>query len=128
VIDRSEKETFSSEQVDPREVDSNPPVQIHFDNASPHRSSETTNFLEAHHVDILSAPPYSPDISPSDFFLFGYLKRELKGKVFQSERSLKDAIDSLLKEIPAEMLRITFDNWYRRCAKVEKDGEYYSET
>jgi transposase len=29
-------------------------------------------------------PPYSPDLAPSDFFLFPRMKRDLKGKHFQN--------------------------------------------
>jgi transposase len=73
-----------------------PPLLLHFDNASPHRSRATQAFLQENDLDILPAPAYSPDLAPSDFFLFGYLKGELKGKVFLNAESLKAEIDKLV--------------------------------
>jgi hypothetical protein len=37
-------------------------------------------------------PHYSPDLAPSDFFLFGYVKERLKGMVFLSYEELLDGI------------------------------------
>jgi hypothetical protein len=33
-------------------------------------------------------PPYSPDLAPSDFFLFGYVKRKLTGYHAESPSEL----------------------------------------
>ena len=35
--------------------------------------------------------PYSPDLEPSDFFLFPKMKEHLAGKRFTSDEDLKDA-------------------------------------
>jgi histone-lysine N-methyltransferase SETMAR len=34
----------------------------------------------------LEHPPYSPDLAPGDFWAFPTMKRELKGKKFQSDQ------------------------------------------
>jgi len=36
------------------------------------------------HFELLSHPPYSPDIAPSDYYLFADLERMLQGKRFGS--------------------------------------------
>ncbi|EAX84492.1 mar1 putative transposase, putative [Trichomonas vaginalis G3] len=36
------------------------------------------NYLVENNVKVVPNPIYSPDIAPSDFYLFGTLKRELK--------------------------------------------------
>jgi hypothetical protein len=41
-------------------------------------------------------PPYSPDLAPSNFFLFGYVKERLKGMVFPSYGELLDAIGEVI--------------------------------
>ena len=37
-------------------------------------------------------PPYSPDLAPSDFFLFSKMKEHLAGKRFANDEDLKDAV------------------------------------
>ena len=36
-------------------------------------------------------PPYSPDLAPSDFFLFSKMKEHLAGNCFPNDEDLKDA-------------------------------------
>jgi histone-lysine N-methyltransferase SETMAR len=50
------------------------------DNASAHRLLETQNILAYLGFQCLDHPPYSPDLAPSDYYLFPGLKNELKGK------------------------------------------------
>ena len=42
--------------------------------------------------DIFVHPPYSPDLAPSDFFLFPKIKKHLAGKRFANDEDLKDAV------------------------------------
>ena len=39
-------------------------------------------FLASENVKVLNHPPYSPDMSPCDFFLFPRLKKMLSGNLF----------------------------------------------
>ncbi|CAH2106941.1 unnamed protein product [Euphydryas editha] len=38
--------------------------------------------------ELLSHPPYSPDLAPSDFFLFSDLKKILAGKKFNADEEV----------------------------------------
>jgi hypothetical protein len=40
-------------------------------------------------------PPYSPDIAPSDFCLFGHVKNSLAGRTFDQPEQLPEAITEL---------------------------------
>lgn len=42
---------------------------------------------------------YSPDISPNDFFLYGYTKEKLKGSTHSSENELFDHIVRIINQI-----------------------------
>jgi hypothetical protein len=53
---------------------------VHWDNARCHSAGLVKSALKETEVKILEQPPCSPDLAPSDFFLFGYLKHQLKGK------------------------------------------------
>ncbi|KAJ4436780.1 hypothetical protein ANN_16912 [Periplaneta americana] len=48
------------------------------DNAPAHRAIIVKNFLARHNITALDHPPYSPDLSPPDYFLFPRLKSHLK--------------------------------------------------
>jgi hypothetical protein len=41
-------------------------------------------------------PSYSPDLTPSDFFLFGHIKQLLPGAEFPDRDSLFDALMQIL--------------------------------
>jgi len=40
--------------------------------------------------DILDHPPYSPDLTPSDFHLFPHLKEHLAGKKFDNDDEVQE--------------------------------------
>ena len=44
-------------------------------------------------------PPYSPDLTPSDYFLFPWMKNFLKGKHFAHVEELKQKTAEALKGI-----------------------------
>ena len=44
-------------------------------------------------------PPYSPSLTPSDFFLFPKMKKVLKGKHFASVEDMKQKVAEELKGI-----------------------------
>ncbi|KFM83383.1 hypothetical protein X975_26734, partial [Stegodyphus mimosarum] len=49
-------------------------------------------------------PPRSPDLTPCDFWLWGYLKSKVYQGVVQDLATLKDNISRTVREIPADML------------------------
>ena len=60
-------------------------------------------FLASEKVkEVLDHPPYSPDLSPCDFFLFPRLKKMLSGNKYTSRSSLGSAIYQCLQQIPKE--------------------------
>jgi hypothetical protein len=52
-------------------------VYIQPDNAPPHDARRSTECLHAKKIQRITHPAYSPDLAPSDFFLFGSVKRKL---------------------------------------------------
>ena len=51
---------------------------LHMDNAKPHNPQRTKAYIEYIGMKRVPHPAYSSDISPSDYWLFGFLKRNLK--------------------------------------------------
>ena len=48
----------------------------------------------------LSHPPYSPDLTPSDFYLFRHLKQHLRGTRFFDDDELQQATEPYLDNMP----------------------------
>ena len=68
------------------------------DNARPHTARATIDALETLKFEVLSNPPYSPDLAPSDFHFFPHLKRDLKGTHFTSDDEVKQAVMLWIKQ------------------------------
>jgi hypothetical protein len=70
-------------------------------------------------------PPSSPDLAPSDFFLFGYVKRKLMRYHAESPPELLIPIRVILSEIPRETLNAVFLEWMERLQKcIDTNVEY----
>ncbi|XP_017795708.1 PREDICTED: histone-lysine N-methyltransferase SETMAR-like [Habropoda laboriosa] len=68
-------------------------VVFHQDNARPHTSLVTRQKLLQLEWDVLQHPPYSPDLAPSDYYLFRSLQNFLDGKTFTSNEDVKNHLN-----------------------------------
>lgn len=64
-------------------------IVFHHDNARPHTSLVTRRKLLELGWEVMSHPPYSPDLAPSDYHLFRNLQNSLNGKTFTNDDDLK---------------------------------------
>ena len=70
--------------------------------------------------------PYSPSLTLSNFFLFPWMKRFIKGKCFPDEEELKQKMAEALKGIKTEEFKNCFEQWKKclnRC--TASNGEYF---
>ena len=58
-------------------------VLLLHDNARPLTAVHTVDTLRSLKFEVLKHPPYSPDLAPSDFHLFGPMKEHLWGRSLQ---------------------------------------------
>ena len=58
---------------------------LQHDNALAHTLHLMQQFLAKHGTAHLQQPPYSPDLTPCDIFLFARLKKVLKGHRYQTK-------------------------------------------
>ncbi len=77
---------------------------LHMDNAPCHRATMVRESLREWGWPVMPHLPYSPDLSPADFFLFLYLKRRLRGNNFGTMDNLEAAVER-------ELLLITAQQW-----------------
>jgi len=101
------------------------PLFIHMDNAAPHKAKSTDSLLSELNFTRLDHPPYSPDLAPSDFWLFGQLKGKLSGYSFRTEDELQAAVRNELSRVSRQKLRAVFKEWIHRLERcIERGGEY----
>ncbi|GFR88109.1 transposase [Elysia marginata] len=67
-------------------------AMLHHDNARPHTSRQTEEALHKMNFVVLPHPSSSPDISPSDFYLFPKLKGHLRGNHYESDEDVEAAV------------------------------------
>ncbi|UYV69314.1 hypothetical protein LAZ67_6003231 [Cordylochernes scorpioides] len=83
-------------------------VKLHHDNATSHTAFIITNFLARSNTPLIPDPPYSPDLTPCDFFLFPRLKREMKGKHWETVENIQHHVKTFLRSIPVEEFQGAF--------------------
>jgi transposase len=77
-------------------------------------------------IPVVPQPPYSPDLSPCDFFLFPRLKNHLKGRHFGILDNIQSSVTDELKGIPAEAFQHCYEQWKQRLLRcVAAQGNYF---
>jgi histone-lysine N-methyltransferase SETMAR len=98
---------------------------VHADNARAHTSQKCRTFCEENGLRLAPHSPYSHDLAPSDFVIFGYVKERLKGMVFLSYEELLDAISEVVIGIESETLTAVFEHWIERLEWASKNNSDY---
>lgn len=95
------------------------------DNARPHTSLQTKEAIDKMCWNILPHPPYSPDLAPSDFHLFGPLKNAIRGTKFEDNEGVINAAKKWLREQDKMWYRSGIHALVSRWRKAVKvDGDY----
>jgi hypothetical protein len=69
---------------------------------------------------------YSSDLSPCNFWLFGFLKEKLKERQLRGVQSLHQAIPDLWDELTFEDVQAVFLEWMNRLSwDIERKREYF---
>jgi transposase len=99
--------------------------ELHHDNAPSHTAMGVQQFLAKNHIPIVSHPPYSPDLAPSDFWLFPALKMGLRGRSFGTVKYIKENTDARLRAIKKEDFHQFYNNWidkWNKCVCVHMEN------
>lgn len=97
------------------------------DNARPHTALLVKEFLANNGIVELHHPPYSPDLSPPDFFLFPKVKTSLKGQRFANVEDITKNVTAELGRVKTEDFKACFQNLYERWNKCVASGGTYFE-
>ncbi|GBO18456.1 Histone-lysine N-methyltransferase SETMAR [Araneus ventricosus] len=101
-------------------------VLLH-DNARPHIAVRSGEVLRKFKWDVFQHPPYSPDLAPSDFYLFTAMKKWLGGQHFTDYEELKNAVTHWLKSQAASIYAEGILKLVKRYDKCLNNGGDYVE-
>jgi len=94
------------------------------DNASSHYHKDVFDYLKNEGLYLLPHPPYSPDLSPCDYWLNDYIKRNLTDQ--KDEKCLIKEVTRIVEEIPKEEYRKTFEMLLVRMELcINNHGDYF---
>ncbi|GBP69077.1 Mariner Mos1 transposase [Eumeta japonica] len=91
------------------------------DNASVHTARVSRQALKDTGFSEIDHPPYSPDLAPSDYFLFSNLKKESRGRRFVDDNQTKMAVESHFDCKEKEYFLGGLKALYTRCEKLPLD-------
>lgn len=105
------------------------------DGAPPHNASCVKNYLDEQFPSrwigpggTKEWPPRSPDLTPLDFFLWGYLKDKVYGTNSRTVEELKIRIKEELEKVPVSMLLNVEKSCVRRMLKCkEANGGHFEQ-
>jgi hypothetical protein len=98
---------------------------VHVDNSACHNGQKITNEFDRLHIIRAPHPPYSPDLSLGDFWLFGFSKESMKGVEFSTDDQLLEAITRIWTDVTSEDIQSVFREWIDRLSWViGNNGEY----
>ncbi len=74
---------------------------------------------------LLPHPPYSPDLAPSDYHLFGPLKDPMRGIRFKQEKMIGDAVKTSISHFSKTWFEEGIKKLEKRWQKcIALDGDY----
>ncbi|GFN84052.1 hypothetical protein PoB_001055800 [Plakobranchus ocellatus] len=100
-------------------------IVLQHDNATPHSTNLTQQWLQRYGWEILPHPAHSPDLAPFDFHLFGPLKRHLGGMAFETEDDLISELRNWFDNHDVDFFRVGINSLLSRWQKcIDLHGDY----
>jgi hypothetical protein len=100
------------------------PGQLTRDNARPHTVRATQERIQELQWELLAHPPYSPDLAPSDFHLFGSLKNHLGGRGFGDDEEVETDVQKWRRQqsedfcAAGKAMGQVYQCWWTICREI----------
>jgi len=95
------------------------------DNASSHSAKIVKAALSCTGLWEIDFPPYSPDLAPSDFYLFPKMKKLMKGRRYETDNEVIASVQDILNSFSSEFYSEAFRQLrYRLERCIELQGDY----
>ena len=73
-------------------------ILLQQDNARVHTCKIALDAVERNGYELIPHPAYSPDLAPSDYFLFPNLKKDISGRHFRSNEEVVAAVEEWVRD------------------------------
>ena len=100
-------------------------VLLQQDNARVHICKVAMDAVERNGYELIPHPAYSPNLAPSDFFLFPNLKKDIRGLHFQSDEEVMTAFEEWVNGKEPDFFSsglTVLEHLWSRCITLE--GNY----
>ena len=99
---------------------------LHHDITSAHTAGATRDFIADKPIQLLSHPPYSPDLAPCDFFVFPKVKDLMRGILFVSPEAAVEVYQEYLETFTRSQWCSLIEKWFERMKLcIQARGEYF---
>ena len=99
---------------------------FHQDNAPVHNSILVTDYLTKMGIKTVPHPPYSPYLTPCDFWLFPKLKEKLRGCHYETIEKMKEAVTKVIDPLTQEDFHGALQKLLERYKKcILAGGDYF---
>ena len=97
------------------------------DNTHPHNDNQVRDKLQRFGSETLHHHhPYSPDLSPCDFHVFGDLKKYIHGSLFHSDEEVQEWVRLWLHQRPTSFYKSGIDRLVSQWDKyINASGNYF---
>jgi histone-lysine N-methyltransferase SETMAR len=100
-------------------------VRLLHDNAPVHTAVVAKAAVKDSGFTEVAHPPYSPDLAPSDYFLFSKLKSDLRGRKFSTDEEIHAAVEAHFASKDKSYFLEGIELLVKRCKKcIEVKGDY----
>ena len=90
------------------------------------KNKSKEEFLATKQITVLEHPAFSPDLAPTDFFLFPRIKEILKGRHFDDIDGIRSNKMAAPKAIPQNQFQNCFEERTRRWHRcIASQGQYF---
>lgn len=99
-------------------------VLFHQDNAPAHKSRVAMAAIKDAGFELMEHPPYSPDLAPSDFYLFPRLKEHLGGQKFDDDDAVIAVVQVFLRGQEEDLFKmgiLCLEKRYNKCILLKGD-------
>jgi len=100
-------------------------IIILHDNAHHHAARLTSEAIAKMGWEVLPHPSYSPDLAPSNYHLFGFVKDQLHGQHYETTEAIQKAVHQCLRMAGTEFYRrgiFKLPEHWKKC--IQRGGNY----
>jgi histone-lysine N-methyltransferase SETMAR len=84
---------------------------LYMDDSKCHNAKKITGKLQQKHITRAPHPPYSPDLSPCDFWFFGMVREKINDREFDSAQEILSSLSDAQNDLTVEEIQRLFLEW-----------------